>query len=931
MTPERWRQIESLYQSARTAPGAAERERILAAADPDIRREVEELLAGNPAEQTITQPLNAGITPGVRIGVHRIEAKIGEGGMGQVYRAIDTRLNRAVAIKFLPDDLADAAARRRFQTEAQTASCLNHPHIVTVHDVGEHEGRQYLVTEYVDGGTLKQWADQEPRTWRDVVDLLTGVADGLATAHDAKILHRDIKPGNILISKNGYAKLADFGLAKLIQGSEDTATRTIGESLTKQGMIIGTIPYMSPEQASGQQLDCRSDIFSFGIVVYEMLAGKRPFAGATELELLKTIVHADPLPLPDAIPAPLRGIVAKCLKKSPAERYESMRDMVTDLRHLTREPAQPPATTKRQAWMVPAGIAAAIALGAGLWFSLRPAAELPNPLAGAKFMRLTDFPGDETQAVISPDGKTLLFGSDREKPRGLFVTHIGSGEYMNLTKGLSGYDPNTRFSAAGGFNGDATKAWIPGPPPPSNRMRLIPLTGGAPVPFLYSNTATVNWSPDGKRIVYFNNPRGVGDPTFVADIDGSNARQIMVDVEGVHNHFPTWSAEGLWIYFVHGDVAAMEMDLWRISPNGGAREQLTRHNGYVGFPAPLDERTVLYIAEDADGSGPWLWALDVETKTTRRVTSGIERYMSISASAPVRGRPRRLVAAVSNPVASLWSVPILDSVAEERDAKPYPVGNARALMPRFGGTSLFFLSSQGGDDALWRWENDKATEVWKNPTVALREAPAISSDGKLAAVLIRQGAKRRLWVVGTDGSQPHAVAETIDVTGSVGWSHDAEWIAAGGNDGSGLGLFKIPVKSGPPVRLTSGTARNAVWSPDNSLIVFAGTNSGGGEPVQAVTPEGQLVELPPIRSSAGGERFRFLPNGKGLIYMDSGGAFQGQNFYLFDLATKTTRRLTKLDDSMTMRTFDISPDGKQIIFDRMRENSDIIAIDLPAK
>src|SRR5688572_15594810 len=199
--------------------------------------------------------------------------------MGVVYRATDTKLNRTVAIKLLSDEVADAAARRRFQREAETASSLNHPHILTVYDAGEFESRQYLVTEFVDGGTLKDWAQQEKRTWRQIVELLAGVADGLAAAHAAGILHRDIKPANILVARNGYAKLADFGLAKLAEGTPGDLTQTVTERQTGRGVLVGTIAYMSPEQASGKLLDSRSDVFSFGIVLYEMLAGLRPFTG----------------------------------------------------------------------------------------------------------------------------------------------------------------------------------------------------------------------------------------------------------------------------------------------------------------------------------------------------------------------------------------------------------------------------------------------------------------------------------------------------------------------------------------------------------------------------------------------------------------------------------------------------------------------------
>ena len=258
------------------------------------------------------------LTSGAQIGSYRIEFQLGEGGMGTVYRAFDTKLNRPVAIKFLSNELADAAARRRFQRDAQMASSLNHPHILTVHDAGEFEGRQYLVTEFVDGGTLKDWAKAEKRTWRQIVELLAGVADGLAAAHVAGITHRDIKPANILVAKNGYAKLADFGLAKLAEGAtQGDVTLTLTGEPTRPGMIVGTIAYMSPEQASGRPVDARSDIFSFGVLLHELLAGRRPFAGATDLEVLYTTIHGAPQPLAEDVPAALRAVVEKALEKDP--------------------------------------------------------------------------------------------------------------------------------------------------------------------------------------------------------------------------------------------------------------------------------------------------------------------------------------------------------------------------------------------------------------------------------------------------------------------------------------------------------------------------------------------------------------------------------------------------------------------------------------
>jgi serine/threonine-protein kinase len=258
--------------------------------------------------------------------------------MGEVYRAHDEQLNRAVAIKFLSSQIESESSQRRFQQEARFASALNHPHIITVHEVGEFRGKPYIVTEFIDGGTAREWARRNHPDWREIIDLLIGVADGLACAHEAGILHRDIKPDNILITKSGYAKLSDFGLAKQVFATEVNASEAQTISRTEPGIMLGTIAYMSPEQASGKVPDAQTDIFAFGIVLYELLAGRRPFDGANPLEVLQRIIQANPKPLDEMLPPKLWTIVKKALEKNPAERYQSMREMFADLRRVVRQP-----------------------------------------------------------------------------------------------------------------------------------------------------------------------------------------------------------------------------------------------------------------------------------------------------------------------------------------------------------------------------------------------------------------------------------------------------------------------------------------------------------------------------------------------------------------------------------------------------------------
>jgi serine/threonine protein kinase/predicted Zn-dependent protease len=350
VTAGAWDHVKQLFQAAlerspETRPAFLDR---ACGDDRSLRAEVESLLqaheqAGSFAEQpAIEQVFGRLMKRGDHFGPYEIVELVGAGGMGEVYCARDPKLGRDIAIKILPPVFtSDARRLARFGREARLLASLNHPHLLTVHDIGEADGRPFLVTEFVDGGTLKTWTRSDTRTWREVVDLLTGVADGLAAAHSAGIVHRDVKPDNILISKHGYAKLADFGLARLlgpVAGPATAATETV--VCTQQGVIVGTIGYMSPEQAAGKPTDARSDAFSFAVVLYEALSGRRPFVGTSDLEVLQRVQYHRAARLGEAFPPALRFAVEKALEKDPAERYQSMGEMVVDLRRLTRAPSR---------------------------------------------------------------------------------------------------------------------------------------------------------------------------------------------------------------------------------------------------------------------------------------------------------------------------------------------------------------------------------------------------------------------------------------------------------------------------------------------------------------------------------------------------------------------------------------------------------------
>jgi Tol biopolymer transport system component len=574
-------------------------------------------------------------------------------------------------------------------------------------------------------------------------------------------------------------------------------------------------------------------------------------------------------------------------------------------------------------------IALAASLSATLLSLLWPAADLSdsrgdNPLAGARFSKITDFPGSEFDAAISPDGRFTAFVSDRDGPFEAFVGQIGAGEFRKLESGAREFEVEDARAPVRsvGFNGDGSEIWFGGGP--WLRVRSMPLLGGPMRNFLGEHVVNVAWSPDGEHVVY--HERLAGDPLFIANRDGSNSRKILGPPAGTHQHFPTWSVDGQWIFVARGRPATLEMDLWRIRANGEGLEQLTSGKLDVSYPTPIDERTVLYSARDTDGAGPWLWAVDVETTVSRRASVGLEQYASVAASAD----GRRLVATVQDLRAGLWSVPILDHPAQESDVEPFAkLPTTRALAPRFGGSSLFFLSSRGSGDGLWRFREGKVAEIWRGSETALLEPAAVSPDGQSVALLLRRDSGWHVNILSADGAELKVLSEKVDARGAAAWSPDGRWIVTGGSLESVPGLFKIPVDGGAPERLADGEALNPVWSPDGRLIVYAGAQVNVVSPLVAVQIDGDPVELPEIEVFRAGERVRFLPDGSGLVFMRGRG--DRQDFWLLDLATMESRRLTQLDSTATMRTFDITPDGRRIVFDRLSENSDIVLIELAGR
>ncbi len=949
MTPDRWKRIEDLYHAARARP-SGERVAYLADScrdDEALRREVESLLnepasAGGFLDTPVAAPLLADVTPptmtGHTLGGYHLQALLGVGGMGEVYAARDAKLGRDVAIKILPRALtSDPDRLARFDREARMLAALNHPNICAIYGLEEAGGVRFLILERVDGTTLAERIHASVTTsglaLAEVLSISRQIVVALEAAHDKGIVHRDLKPANIKLTPDDVVKVLDFGLAKPVNdasASDLTQSPTVTIGATRDGVILGTVAYMSPEQARGKAIDKRTDIWAFGCVLYEMLTARVPFDGETVSDTIGKILEREPdwSALPAATPTVIRRLLLRCLAKDPKQRLRDIGDVRIEIDAIDEVlPGIDAAVTVAKAgvawlpWAVGAAFAA-LAVVASLWMS-RPASALESPLANARFSRLTDWEGSEGGGEISPDGKFVAFVADKAGQFDIWLSQIGSGEIRNLTTDVPPLQPTFSAFRKTGFSADGAEIWFSPAAGASMAQMIMPLVGGTARAFLDTGATAPSWSPDDQRVTYFKNDEG--DPLFVADRAGADARQILIE-KGMHHHNPVWSTDGQWIYFASGPEPTDTMNVWRIRPSGESLERMTEGGIGINFLAPLDTRTVLNDGRAADGSGPWLWSLDVERKLSRRVDSGLGQYTSVSSSHD----GRRLIVTIANPSASLWRVPLLERQADDRDVERYPLKSERAFAPRFHGASLFYLSASGSGDGLWRAQNGQPSgQIWGDASGTLSEPPAVSPDGDRVAVIVRREGKRRLAIVSADGRSTRVLAPSIDIQGQAGqgtvdWSPDGRSIVTGGDDGNGLGLFIIPVDGGAPVRLVAGKANNPIWSPDGQLIVYAGNFFTGQVTLSGVRPDGTPAELPLVRTRPGG--YRFLPNGKGLVYLPS---FSSLDFWSIDFATKVARQITRLSNQGALMTFDITPDGKAIVFDRSRENSDIVLIELP--
>jgi Tol biopolymer transport system component len=570
-----------------------------------------------------------------------------------------------------------------------------------------------------------------------------------------------------------------------------------------------------------------------------------------------------------------------------------------------------------------AAVGVALAIGASLWLE-RTEYFWRNPIADARFQAVTDSDGVAQAAAVSRDGHFVAFLSDRDGQMDVWVTQAGSGQFHNLTRGSMAELPNPSVRDLGfSPDGSLVTFWVrkrDGSSGGDISVWAVPTLGGQPKPYL-EGVAEFDWSHDGSRLTY--HTPGPGDPLFVSDGGRrSEDRPIFTAPAGLHSHFPLWAPDTAFIYFVQGSLPD-KLDIWRISPTGGTPERITSHFGRVTHPVLLDRRTLMYLASDPDGSGPWLYSMDVERRIPHRLTSGLDRYTSLAASAD----GHRLVVTHASSKRTLWSLRIVDSPAEVPAAARISLTTSTAYSPRLGPNYLLYVSATGTSESIWKLANGTGTELWSGQGARVFGGPAISPDGRYIAFSVRQHGQTLLYVMQADGTNARIVSDSLDLQGAPAWAPDGQSITSAADDHGGPHLFRVPIDGRSPTPFVQEYSVDPAWAPDGRFVVYSGPDIGTTFSVKAVTAEAAAHPLPALTLTRGARHLSFLPGGRALVLLR--GEIQHKNLWLINLETGAERQLTNLPPDFDIRDFDISADGREVVLERVQERSDVVLLDLP--
>ncbi len=886
------------------------------------------------------------LTPGTKLGPYEIVKPLGAGGMGEVYRARDTRLGRDVALKLLrPQLAADADCVARFTREARLLASLNHPHIGAIYGLEDAGSMPALVLELVEGETLADRLRRGPLPLSEALAVANQAADALDAAHTAGIIHRDLTPSNVKITRDGVVKVLDFGLAKALAPETSPSDLSERPTMTVDGTIanaiLGTAAYMSPEQAQGQPVDQRTDIWAFGCVLFEMLTGSSPLARKTVTQTLAAVLGAEPewKSLPADTPASIRRLLTRSLQKDARRRLHHIADARIELEDAMAPVAEPIPVPAPRPWIrrVFPALSLGIAIVAAFlwlvsWFA-RTAGERLR--LDTQVIRLTELPGIEESPAVSPDGKSVAFTAAVGDKRQVLVQLIASGAPLQITHDTADHEC-PRWSP------DSSSILYFSPAAPGSiqgSLWEIPALGGAPRRIVDSVGCGDVHPRDGRLVLFRLAEEGV--QLVTAPSDGSRFEVVAEFAPTTYYLYPRWSPDGAWIAFQRGD--SIRFDLFVVPANGGESRQLTHDNSMMSGFGWLPDSTGIIYSSSRGGTVPYLptlglWQVTLRDGGVRQLTTGEMSYLS-----PDISKNGAILVSRMNLQTDIWKFPV-DGLPTENVRRGVRLTRqtGQVLTPTASpdDKEIAFLSDRGGHANLWavNLENGRLRQLTneRDPSVAVG-VPVWSPDGRTIAFVSSRGNPGWMfgvWLVDEDGSNLRNVANPGL---GLAWSPDGRWVyySTRGAGTADVVLKKVPVDGGPAVTVTSERLRNVIGLHGTTLYYTFERPLVDGTPefeIRAATPEDApfrvLAHIPASRVPIWQVVNPALsPDGKWLAQALTDGFTT--NVWALSTETRKWRQITDFGERATFiaRRVSWSSDGRHIVAAVAIGDSDIVLLE----
>jgi Tol biopolymer transport system component len=859
------------------------------------------------------------LAAGARLGPYEVTSPLGAGGMGEVYRAKDTKLDRAVAIKVLPTHLAaDREALARFEREAKAVAALSHPNILAIHDFGSHEGTTYAVTELLEGQTLRERLAAGSVPLRKAIDYGIQIARGLAGASERGIVHRDVKPENLFVTHDGRVKILDFGLARQaspVLKEGDTSSPTLSHS-ADHGALLGTVGYISPEQVRGQTADHRSDIFALGVVLYEMVSGRRAFKRASVVETLNAILTEEPPELPgEGVVRDLDRVVRHCLEKNPAERFQSARDLAFDLESLTGSSGSSRtalAARGRLPHAAPfvAGLLLGLALaGGGAMFRSRS-----QPRVEPSTIRPLTFSGRDIDANASPDGRVVAFVSRRDGRARIWVKQLGGGDEVALT---AGPDRVPRFSPDGAsilFARSEEGGWS---------LYVVGALGGEPRRVVKDSTEG-DWSPDGKQIVFLRSSRESGPvwtALFVADTDGAHEREV-ARVANATFTSPRWSADAKVVAVLQGWAgnAGVTPSLLTYDVATGERRVVSSVGAALAWSGK-SEMLSAQMASSSFNAASRLVAHDAVSGGTRTLFSSPNSILGVDVIGP-----GQVVLDTVTLRQNINELSLIDKDKGHQGAGRWLTrGSSSDRQPVYApdGEWVAFSSDRGSLD-LWAVSTKTGATRQLTHDAADDWDPAFTADGTKLVWSSNRSGNFEIWMAESDGSSPRQVSHDGVDAQNPSATPDGKWILYASANPQSLGIWKVHPDGSGAALLSKGSKGIPEVAPDGRHALYVETSADQRFAAIHVVRIEDGVDLPfeirlTTRQVVVGitlGRARWMPDGKAIAFTapdetGASGVFV-QDFVPGKDTLATRRRLGGFLPDQIAESFGIAPDGTRM-------------------